>query len=200
MTQMQRKYKITLIDRLLGTIPKNKELFTKYVLAKYNNEYPQEEGQEAENEMSTLDAMSPAGNGETGFFTDPDGIYIMDYHVKGFLKEAGNILKDNLKIKALRSKIENFVFVEPRFIWLADAPHGRLERPIRAQTMKGPRTSLVSSDYVEAGTAFDITITLIPHQEITWHVIEALLDYGRFKGIGQWRNGGYGRFKWKRIS
>ena len=29
--------------------------------------------------------------------------------------------------------------------------------------------------------------------------VEMALDYGRYCGLGQWRNGGYGRFVWKRI-
>ena len=29
--------------------------------------------------------------------------------------------------------------------------------------------------------------------------VETALEYGRYCGLGQWRNGGYGRFTWKRI-
>ena len=35
--------------------------------------------------------------------------------------------------------------------------------------------------------------------EILWEAVEMALDYGRYCGLGQWRNGGYGRFVWKRI-
>ena len=30
-------------------------------------------------------------------------------------------------------------------------------------------------------------------------IVETALEYGRYCGLGQWRNGGYGRFTWKRI-
>ena len=34
---------------------------------------------------------------------------------------------------------------------------------------------------------------------ITFDDIELALDYGELRGIGQFRNGGYGRFTWERV-
>jgi hypothetical protein len=82
---------------------------------------------------------------------------------------------------------------------LKEKPDGRLERPLRANTPQGPRVSLVSSDYVDAGVEFEITITLLPHKELKWKIVEQLLDYGKLKGLGQWRNGGWGRFEWEKV-
>lgn len=196
----ERKYRFTLLEPLLGTIPKNRELFTKYVLSKHPDPVDLDAVEEEETQAEQETRTAPDGSGETGFHTDPDGVYIMDYHIKGFLKEAGNVLKKKVGIPALRSKIDNYVFIRPRYIWLAEAPAGRLERPLRAQTMQGPRVTLVSSDYVEAGTSFEVVIGLVDGEpKLTWEVIETLLDYGRLKGLGQWRNGGYGRFVWERI-
>ena len=199
-----RRYQITLTEPLLGTIPKNRKIFTQYVLSKYpdpDDDMDPTLQDEKDTQKEQEAATAPDGSGETGFHTDPDGIYILDYHFKGFLKEAGNVLKETLKISALRSKIDNYVFVNPRYIWLKERPDGRLERPLRAQTRQGPRVSLVASDYVDAGTSFEVELILLPGcKKLTWDVIEALLDYGKFKGLGQWRNGSYGRFTWKRLA
>ena len=34
---------------------------------------------------------------------------------------------------------------------------------------------------------------------ITWQDIELALDYGMRNGLGQFRNGGYGRFTWQEV-
>ena len=34
---------------------------------------------------------------------------------------------------------------------------------------------------------------------ITWDTVETCLDYGEYSGIGQWHNGGWGRFVWERM-
>ena len=181
------KYRITLIEKMLGTIPKNKEVFSRYIATERTG--PEEISNVPEGEES----------GYTGFFTKPDGIYLYDYHIKGFLKEAGNVLKEAVKIKNLKSKMHNYVFVFPREIYLKNKPDGVLERPLRAMTMQGPRVSLAKSDYVDAGLSVEITIKLLPHKEISREVIEKLLDYGQLKGLGQWRNGSWGRFEWEKM-
>jgi len=188
-----RKYRITFTEPLLGTVPKDPKIFTRFVSAKVHGE----EDEEVVNEEL---GMLPEGVGETGFYTNERGIILKDYHVKGYFKEAGNTMREILRIPALRSKIDNFVFVEPRDIYLAPKPDGRLERPLRAQTMQGPRVTLVSSDYVKAGTSIEFTVTILPHKQLNFDVIERLLDYGRYNGLGQWRNGGFGRFVWERVN
>ncbi len=116
--------------------------------------------------------------------------------IKGFLKEAGNTLKDQLGIKALRSKVDGFIFVEPRKLYLSNQPNLIVERPLRAQTMQGPRVSLAKSDAVPEGTKITARLILLNHKEITEEVIRTLLDYGAFKALGQNRNSGYGQIKY----
>ena len=188
-----RKYRITFIEPLLGTVPKDPKIFTRFVSAKVHGE--EDEGM-ANEELGML----PEGVGETGFYSDESGIYLMDYQVKGGFKEWANILKDALNVRNFRSKVDNYVFIEPRKIYLGPQPDGRLERPLRAQTMQGPRVTLVSSDFVKAGTSIEFTVTILPHKQLNFDVIERLLDYGRYKGLGQWRNGGFGRFVWERVN
>jgi hypothetical protein len=188
-----RRYRLTLTERMLGTVPTKTDLYTSYIAEKAGLE-----PEEAAVEQQMVPDHGQAGY--TSFYRDCDGIYLFDYHIKGFLKEAGQVLKDILGIKALRSKLDNFCFVLPRYIHLQEKPDGVLERPLRAQTMQGPRVTLAKSDYVEAGLAFKVEIALLPHKELNYNLIERLLDYGQLKGLGQFRNGSYGRFTWERLS
>ena len=80
-----------------------------------------------------------------------------------------------------------------------------MERPLRARSARGEYTALAASEAVNDPWKITFEVTLIPNSStqrskpITWEAIEAALDYGRYLGIGQWRNAGYGRFVWKRI-
>jgi hypothetical protein len=180
-------YRITLIEPMLGTVPKNPAVFSRYIA----NE------RTGEDEISNV----PEGqeSGYTGFFTDENGIFLWDYHIKGFLKEAGNVLKDFLGKKALRSKLDSYLFVFPRKIRLTKEPDGVLERPLRGMTAQGPRVSLAKSDFINPGISFNITIRILPHKDLDQDLIESLLDYGALKGLGQWRNASFGRFTWESI-
>lgn len=194
-----RKYRLTFIEQLLGTCP-DKDVYEKYITSKA----PVPDDEETREELETV-PEGENGRTVTRFHRDVDGIYLLDYQVKGFFKEAGNILKDELPnvkgkgIKALRSKIDNFLFIFPRYIPIADKADGEMARSIRAQTPQGPRICIGVSEYVDAGKSIEIKIDLFPHKEITWPVVEMLLDFGAYKGIGQFRNGSYGRFTWERV-
>lgn len=184
---------MVLIEPMLGTVPKNKDVYKDYIAGKVEN-LP---GAELAEEVDTVPNMDEKAEkmeraGWTGFHTDENGIFIYDYLVKGFLKEAGNTLKDMLGVTALRSKIDNLVFVSPRQIRLKDKEDGWIERPLRAQTMQGPRVTLVRSDYVNAGTVIKCQLKVYG-DVITEDMLRAILDYGEDKALGQFRNGGYGR-------
>lgn len=181
----KREIKIELITDLLGTVPKSKEIYTDFIATKNPNGVNSEEFQTIEEIES---------KGWTGFHSDENGLFVYDYFIKGFFKNAGNVLKDIVKIKALRSKITDYVFVFPRKIYIKKEVDGVLERPLRAQTMQGPRVSLAKSDFIKAGNTITFTVGLLPHKEITWDVIDELMEYGELQGLGQNRGGGYGRF------
>lgn len=194
-----RGYILTLLEPMLGTVPLNKQLYTDYLasklLQKEKNLTEEEKKQRIEEELDLVQEIEKA---TTGFYRDDYGIYIMNYQIKGFLKEAANILKDNIGVRNARSKVDNYVFVAPRRIYIAEAPSGYLERSLCVITPQGPRTCLARSEYVEAGISFYIEITLIKNKDLKFEHIEKLLNYGREKGLGQWRNAGYGAFSWKR--
>ena len=72
----------------------------------------------------------------------------------------------------------------------------------------GDRVALTASELIEDPWQIEVELTLLPNPEartdggskaITFAVIEQALSLGRMKGLGQWRNGGYGRFTCERV-
>jgi len=192
---MNYDLKIILIEQMLGTIPKNKDVYARFIATKLQGITEGQLNEEIEGIPEEIE-----NTGWTGFRTDNNGIFVYDYFIKGFLKEAGNILKDSLGVPALRSKIDNLVFVFPRKIYIGEKPDGLLERPIRVQTMQGPRVSVVRSDFVNEGTIINCSLKVIGSRVINEKILRSILDYGSLKGLGQFRNGSYGRFNYELIS
>lgn len=182
--------KLRLLEPMLGTVPKDPEVYARYIASKAPS--PDVAAEENEAEKSREDVEK---GGWTGFHQDQDGLFIYNYMILGFMKEAGNTLKEQLGIKNLRSKIDQHVFIEPRRIHIADKPSGVLERPLRAMTMQGPRVTVVRSDYVDEGMEIAFTIRLLKNKEIMANVLREVLEFGRLKGLGQFRNGSYGQFE-----
>jgi hypothetical protein len=182
--------RINFITPLLGTQP-TLDVASEYIGSKYVNNG----GILPDDELGTLSENVERG---TTVFHKIDGMPILyDYQVKGFLKEAGKVFNGLDGVKALRSKIDSLVFIEPRQIML-HLPEGSgityLERPLRAETAQGPRVALARSEKLEAGTWFEMVL-MVYVSAISGELLRGLLTYGADKGIGQWRNGGWGRFE-----
>jgi hypothetical protein len=182
------RWEFTLIERLLGTVPKHRDVYERFI-AKHDPDVGDDE---------LIEDLEDAG--WTSFYRDEDGRPVLfDYQLKGFLKEVGNILKDQLGIKNLRSHIENTVYVRPRRLVLGEEVDGDFSRPLRAMTMQGPRVSVRRSDFMEAGRSYTVWLDVLKGSKVTKEVLEAIIDFGKVRGIGQWRNGSYGRFDGKLI-
>jgi hypothetical protein len=182
------KVKIELLDDMLGTLPKNKNIYTTYIESKSPHEI--------KNEVDDIVEMEEKG--WTGFLEDPEkGLYISNHMVLGFLKEAGNVNKAQFNVSALRDKIGRNVFVGPRKIFVGKMkPDGVNERPLRGMTAQGPITSIARSDYIKAGTVIDFHLIVMENEGINGDMLKILLrDYGCLKGLGQNRNSSYGRFE-----
>lgn len=186
--------KIRLLEDILGTVPKNKEIYGTYI----ESLKPQSEDQDKETDTVPEDPDKKERAGWTGFHTDEEGLFIYDYMVKGFIKNAANVLKDDpsIKLKNLRSKLTNFVFVFPRRIHLGKKePDGVFERPLKGVTAQGVIVTLVRSDVVKAGTEISFRLFLMHHKEVTKEILRLLFEYGKLQGLGQFRNGSFGRFE-----
>lgn len=201
------KIKVTGISQILGSCPMDKEIFSKYIATKAD---------EANKDLAIgdVDNITDSADKVTGFYRDKDGSPILKgYQLKGFLKEAGKALKDQIQVAATASKVDNYVFILERDIPLFDADGNRiknidgyLERPLRAETMQGPRVSLAKSEYLNEGWNFTATIRVIESKgtakskPLDAELVKQMLDYGSLKGLLQWRNAGYGSFEYEVIT
>lgn len=195
----KHKIKLILTEDQLGTIPKSKEIFKNYITEKARDQKTPEELQQLQiEEVASVEELEEKG--WTGFHTDEQGLFIYEYMIKGFLKEAGNTMKEIVGIKNIKSKLNNLVFVAPRKMYFKrngdyiKSADGVFERSLRVDTPMGPRVALARSEFVNAGAELDIEVTIVPNKEITWKRLLQIFEYGSLKGLGQFRNGGFGRF------
>lgn len=191
----QIKIKITFLTPVLGSQP-TRDVASEYIASKFTDNAGELPADEAESLPESLE------RGTTVFHKHNGVPVFFDYQVKGFLKESGRIFNGLQGVKALRSKIDNLVFVNPRIIPL-HLPDGAeieyMERPLRAETAQGPRVALARSEMLPAGTWFEITLEVYKGQ-VDREIIRDLLTYGSRKGLGQWRNGGFGRFEFEIVA
>jgi len=186
MDTKEYKVTLTLMEDLLGTIPKNREVYKTYIASKAADLGL------AEEEVATVPQLEEKG--WTGFHEDKDGKpFLYNYTIKGFLCEAARTVKFGA-LKQLQDKFKRHVFVSPRKIHIGEID-GCLERPLRAMTAQGPRVTLVRSDVIPAGREINFKLTVIQGIGITENCLREVFAYGRFIGLGQWRSGGYGNFE-----
>ena len=202
---------LTFTEDLLGSQPRNTEVYATWVAVK-----EAEATRKKEVNNRTADEEPPAVTEErswTGFAQDDSGLFLWDYQVKGFLKESAAIQPAALEVRTKRSgdplgeatirkRLDNWLFVLPRRLYVTrdgqtlTQPDGVYERPLRARTMQGDRIALARSDVVRAGVQVKGQIRLLPGCPITEEALRTWLDYGALKGLGQFRNGGFGRFSY----
>lgn len=201
----KRTYRLHGTTKILGAQAANPKVHSEFIAAKA--------AKLAKGEEQT--AMLPEENletkGLTVFLRDDGVLCLADYVIKGFLKEALGVIKSQVKIGSPATKVDNFVFVEPDYIHftrggkpVTDADE-IFERPLRAMTMQGPRVSVSASEIIRPGWEIEFTLALIDNEKtaksvaLTWNVIEEALNYGAYKGLGQWRNGQNGHFTWEQV-
>ena len=120
--------------------------------------------------------------------------------VRGFLRNSASTMKQFGAMKQLKSVVSKYLFVygveDSTKIYLAgaDAKLEICERPLRASTPQGERTSISRSEEIPAETKFSFKIKTLDDQ-IPTNMIVKLLQYGELVGLGCWRNSGeMGRF------
>lgn len=184
------------IEMVLGTAPANPNLYSEFIAAKAPD------AQSREEETAALDADSAKDKGMTVFPRLDDGTpFMWDYQWKGFFKDSCSALRkaDGSKsadIKAYKKEIDGLVFLHPRripFVLPDGEGMGECQRPLRAQTAQGERVTLARSETVPAGAKQEFDVVLF--KDALLPVVAEWLMYGQFRGIGQWRNSGCGRFR-----
>ena len=192
------RVKVTTTEQILGTASANPELHEEFIASKAPDAPSREE------EVAAIGVEATFEKGMTVFpRSEETGEPIAwDYQWKGFFKDACGMLRkveksECSKIKAYKKEIDGLIFVSPRQIPIEfDGEIGICQRPLRAQTAQGERVALASSESIPAGATmtFDIQMMVPKAHEAA---VREMLDYGVFRGFGQWRNSGCGRFKYE---
>ena len=202
MKEMKVRLKFT--DTILGTKPADPEIHSRFVASKAPD--AKTIAQElAAHEASVEDVEERT---KTIFHKMEDGTpFIEAYQVKGFFKEAARTLKKvpgtlTSKTTAYLKKVDNFIFVSPDnlALWMPinlDLTATDCQRPLRASTPMGERVALAHSEEAPRGTWMEFSVYCLDPADLKY--VREWLDYGRFKGLGQWRNAGYGRFTWEEL-
>lgn len=190
------KVRITFFEELLGTASANPDIHREYIASKAPDALSLEE------EVEAIGVDGVAEKAMTVFPRDANGNPILfDYQIKGFFKDATGVLRKvpgtkASKVKAYKKEIDGLLFVSPRMIPLnLSGEMGVCERPLRASTAQGERIALSSSETAPAGTYIDIEINCLT-KDMHDLALECL-DYGKLRGIGQWRNSGKGRYTYE---
>jgi hypothetical protein len=197
---MKKEYdvKLTFIEPILGTVPKDKEVYASFIKTKgpTGNDDEMESVEETEEK------------GWTGFHMVDGSPVLYNYVIKGFFKDACGMLRrvtgtQSKKVKSYKKVIDGLCFVYPRRIPIflpgydvgSAAELEVLERPLRAETAKGPRVTVTRSDMCPIGSSITFTVKILGG--ISKALFLEWLDYGKERGLGQWRNGGYGSFEYE---
>lgn len=187
--------KLTFTDDLLGTSSGNPELHREFIASKAPGAAKMEE------EVASLGVEAVEEKSMTVFPKMADGTpYLWDYQIRGFFKEICGAMRGipgtkSSKVKAYKKKVDNTIFVEPREIPLD--LHGMkiadCQRPLRASAMQGERIALANSEVCPQGTTCEFDVLCMVDEDAD--MLREWLEYGKYKGIGQWRNSGKGRFE-----
>ena len=188
--------KLTFLEGILGTCPNDEDIYRNYIGSK------SPDASTIAEELMDLTVDEVAERGMTVFPRDENGKpFIYDYQIKGFFKDACSMLRkisgtESSKIKAFKKEIDGLIFPNPRKIAI-DGEVSVCQRPLRAQTPQGERVALAMSEEIAAGAQITFEVTCLQDSQIK--LVKEWLDYGKLRGIGQWRNSGKGRFEWKEI-
>lgn len=194
----KRKVKLTFISPILGSCPQDKELYRSYIASKAPDAASVEE------EVAMIGVDEYTEKGMTVFRRYNDKPCLLPHVILGYFKEATKMLRRVPgsmagKIKNYKEQFAGGVFINnsnPVTINFT----GQIEsnqRPLRIEDAAGKRTAIAASEEIAAGATIEFEIVCITKE--AHDAIPELLDYGECHGIGQWRNGLYGRFTWEEV-
>lgn len=190
------KIKITFTEDVLGTASNNPEIHNDFIASKAPDAPSRAE------EVEALGVDEVIEKDMTVFPKLEDGTpFTWDYQIKGFFKDTCSSLrkvpdKKSAKIKAFKKVIDGLIFIKERKIPFVNyGTIGNCQRPLRGQTAQGERIALANSETVQAGSSLEFTVQCLKNDLAP--VVKEWLNYGAFRGLGQWRNSGKGRFTWE---
>lgn len=200
------RVEVTFTEPMLGGAPLNAEIYSNYIATKKADADPTEPLTDVEI-AEELDTLPEGDKGVTGFHRDEQGNpFVFDYTWRGYFKEAASFLRsipstESKGLTSYKKKIDGLLFVYPRRIPLVlTGPITMNQRPLRAETMQGPRVTLACSEQVPAGSRMVFELASLANSIMSEDIIREWLDYGAVKGFGQWRNASWGRFEYTMTS
>lgn len=197
--------KMRFTEPLLALSSGNREIQEEFIASKAPTQTMSEE------EIVAIPLQATIEKASTVFPKDEQGLFMWDYQIKGMFKETLAVLIElgdltTVSKWAIKGAVDNFVFIEPRRIYLrrpdgtiCKEPDGSLQRPLRADTMQGPRIALARSEQLAPGTLLEYRVKLLKStnpkskKTLTMENLKEALAYGAVRGFGQWRSGGWGR-------
>jgi len=202
------KVRLTFKEDVLGMSPNTEEIHREFIASKAPD------AATIEDEVAAIGVDEVTEKGMTVFPRVDGKPFLYDYQIKGFFKDACSMLarvtgkdengkkkaaaNESSKLTAHKKIIDGLIFVYPRRIpFVFEGEIGNLQRPLRAQTAQGERIALANSETVPAGAYIEMEIRCLSDEHEK--AVREWLDYGIMRGIGQWRNAGFGRFVWEEI-
>ena len=191
------RVRITTFEGLLGTASADPEIHREFIASKAADQDKTAE------ETAAIDPDEVFEKSLTVFPRVDGKPIIWDYQLKGFFKDTCGALRkipssESAKIKAFKKEIDGLIFVRERAIPIRyDGEITICQRPLRASTAQGERIALSSSEEIPAGAVIEFTVLYQLPQHAK--AIREWLDYGVYRGLGQWRNSGKGRFYWEEL-
>ena len=192
------KVRITLIDEALGMSPSDPKIHETYIASNAPDAASIEE------EIEVMGQQAVVEKTMTIFPKLEDGTpFIWDYQIRGFFKDAIGMLRrlpdyKCSKVKNYKKVVYGLLFVRERKIPIhLSGAMGDCQRPLRAETMQGPRVAIAHSETVPEGSWIEFTILML--DDTIEGAVKECLDYGELRGLAQWRNSGKGRFKWELV-
>ena len=196
LSMKELKVRITLTDEALGMMPADPKIHETYIAGNAPDAPSIEEEIAAHGQEEVVEktmTIFPKLEDGTPFF--------WDYQLRGFFKDAIGMLRrvaDSKcsKLKNYKKVVDGLLFIKERRIPIhTSGQMGDCQRPLRAETLQGPRVALAHSETVPEGSTCEFTIQLI--DESLESVVRECLNYGELRGLAQWRNAGKGRFSWE---
>lgn len=196
--------KLKFTEPVLGMTPGDPAIYESFIASKAPD------AMKREDEVAAYGVDDVVEKGMT-IFPKMDGKtpFMWDYQLKGFMKDSCGALSrcakkdpdtgrkvpcnESSKLKAYKKVIDGVIFVEPRQIPIhTNKPIGLCQRPLRAMTMQGERVSLAMSEEIQAGATMEFDVILLSDEYEA--AVREWFEYGKLRGLGQWRNSGKGRF------
>ncbi len=175
------------VDRLTGGIPANPKLLDAWLAA---NDAPAEARAEQARTQAQLQDQEVEEH-TSAFARDEQGHPCYESRCfKAALKEAANILKEQIGVRNARSKLAEQVFVSPKLVPVG-VPVRVDERVIHVMTRMGPRDSLKRFEYAE-GVHLHFEVKTLIGGTFGQEELSTLIEYLKDGGIGADRSQGSG--------